>query len=99
MWCKLLNMKLTKNKIRTLSLKLDRGWRVSGNKRIVREFSLDNYKSTLEFVNKVAQIAEAENHHPNIYFSYRKVKITLSTHEVGGLSEKDFTMANKIDAL
>lgn len=92
-------MKLTKNKIRTLSSKLDKGWNVLGDKRIVREFNFDDYNSTVEFVNKVARIAEAENHHPDINFSYGKVKITLSTHEAGGLSEKDFAMAYKIDSL
>jgi len=92
-------MKLTKKKISSRFSKLDKGWKVLGNKQIVREFSFDDYKSTVEFVNKVARLAEAENHHPDICFSYRKVKITLSTHEVGGLSEKDFIMANKIDSL
>ena len=92
-------MKLTKNKISNLFSKLDKGWNVLGDKRIVRKFNFDDYNSTVEFVNKVARIAEAENHHPDIYFSYRKVKITLSTHEAGGLSEKDFAMAKKIDFL
>ena len=85
-------MKLTKNRIRNLFSKLDKGWKVLGNKKIVREFNFDDYKSTVEFVNKVAHLAEGVDHHPDIYFSYRKVKITLSTHEVGGLSERDFLL-------
>jgi len=92
-------MKLTKTKINGLFSKLDKGWKLLGNKKIVREFSFDDYKSGIRFVNKTARLAEVGNHHPDIYFSYRKVKVTLSTHEVRGLSEKDFAMALRIDSL
>ena len=51
------------------------------------------------FVNKVADLAEKENHHPNIHLLYNKVKIVLTTHVIGGLSENDFIMAAKIEQL
>lgn len=53
----------------------------------------------MNFVNKVAEIANAENHHPDIYIFYNKVKLELSTHAVGGLSENDFILAAKINRL
>ena len=69
-------------------------------KSIEKEFIFRNFEEALEFVNKVGKIAEQENHHPDILlYSYKKVKITLSTHEVEGLSENDFIIASKIDEL
>ena len=51
----------------------------------------------MSFINKVADLAEKEGHHPDIYIFYNKVQIELFTHAVGGLSENDFIMAAKID--
>ena len=73
---------------------------VESGKSIEKEFTFNNFEEALEFVNKVGKIAEQENHHPDILlYSYKKVKITLSTHEVEGLSENDFIVASKIDEL
>ncbi|MHB1316356.1 MAG: TIGR00730 family Rossman fold protein [Minisyncoccota bacterium] len=59
-----------------------------------------NFGEAMHFVNKVANIAESENHHPNIYiFDYSKVKLTLTTHAIKGLSDNDFILAAKIDEL
>jgi len=53
----------------------------------------------MKFVNKVADLAEEEGHHPDIHISYSRVTIDLTTHAVGGLSENDFILAAKIDRL
>jgi 4a-hydroxytetrahydrobiopterin dehydratase len=53
----------------------------------------------MRFVNRVARLAEAANHHPDIVIKYNKVRLTLTTHDEGGLTEKDFKLANKIDRL
>lgn len=67
--------------------------------KLRRQFTFSNFKEAIEFVNKVAEIAEEEGHHPDIYIFYNKVQLELFTHAVGGLSENDFIMASKIDKL
>lgn len=75
-------------------------WRFIGhNKKITREFKFDGFKTAMQFVNGVANLAEEEGHHPDIYIFYSKVVLTLWTHAIGGLSENDFIMATKIDLL
>jgi 4a-hydroxytetrahydrobiopterin dehydratase len=67
------------------------------NSKIWSEFTFKDFKEAMVFVNKVAEIAESEGHHPDIYVFYNKVKLELSTHAIGGLSENDFILAAKID--
>jgi 4a-hydroxytetrahydrobiopterin dehydratase len=64
---------------------------------IEREFLLKDFRQAMAFVNAVAAIANEEDHHPDIAISYNKVKLTLSTHKIGGLSLNDFILAAKID--
>ncbi|MBI3976053.1 MAG: 4a-hydroxytetrahydrobiopterin dehydratase [Armatimonadetes bacterium] len=68
-------------------------------KAIRRQFKLKDFKEAIAFVNAVADVAEAEDHHPDILIRYRQVTFTLSTHAIGGLSENDFILAAKIDQL
>jgi 4a-hydroxytetrahydrobiopterin dehydratase len=72
-------------------------WEVTDNKRISREFLFKNYKHAIEFVNKVADLAEEEGHHPVMHVYYGRVIIEFWTHAINGLSENDFIMASKID--
>jgi len=74
-------------------------WEVEDNKKIKHKFELKTFKEAIGFVNKVADLAEEENHHPNIRIYYNKVVIELTTHAIGGLSENDFIMASKIELL
>lgn len=67
--------------------------------KIKREFAFKDFKQAMSFVNKTADIAEAEAHHPDIHISYNKVTLELYTHAIFGLSENDFIMAAKIDHL
>ena len=76
-----------------------KGWEVGENRKIKKDFKFKNFKEVMNFVNKVADLAELEQHHPNIYIFYNHVKFELSTHAIGGLSENDFIMAAKIDEL
>ncbi len=69
----------------------------SGTHRIQREFKFDDFKEAIKFVNKMADIAEEEGHHPNFTVEYNVVKTELFTHNIGGLSENDFIMAAKLD--
>ncbi|HLD32216.1 MAG TPA: 4a-hydroxytetrahydrobiopterin dehydratase [Candidatus Peribacteraceae bacterium] len=67
---------------------------------IARTYDCRNFKRALAFVNRVADLAEAEGHHPDIFIhDYRNVTISLTTHAIHGLSENDFIMAAKIDTL
>lgn len=67
------------------------------DRAIEREFKFNDFREAMEFVNKVAALAESEDHHPDICISYNKVRLTLSTHKVGGLSCKDFILGAKIN--
>lgn len=75
-------------------------WEVVEDVKIEKNFKFENFKEALVFVNKVGALAESENHHPNIFlYGWNKVKITLTTHALKGLSENDFIMAAKINRL
>lgn len=90
---------LTAEQIQEYLPQLDSGWEVLDNLKIKKEFKFKDFKEAMVFVNKVAALAEAENHHPDIHIFYRKVLIELWTHAVGGLSENDFILAAKIGSL
>lgn len=75
-------------------------WEVVEDKKLEKRFKFKDFKQALGFVNQVGSLAEKEDHHPNIYlYGWNKVKITLTTHVIGGLSLNDFIMATKIDNL
>ncbi len=67
--------------------------------RLWREYTFKDFVRAMKFVSKVAELAEAEGHHPDIHIHYNKVKLVLWTHDLGGLSENDFILAAKIDGL
>lgn len=67
--------------------------------RLRRQFKFKTFMEAIDFVNRVAKIADSEGHHPDIYIFYNKVQLDLFTHAVGGLSENDFILASKIDLL
>lgn len=88
------------------------GWRLEGLDRadvpgapgvptvIVREYKLDDFAGAIAFVDRVAQLAEQANHHPDILvYSWNRVRLTLRTHSEGGLTEADFELAARIDRL
>lgn len=74
-------------------------WEVRDNRRLVRRFTFKNFADALAFVNKIGTLAESEGHHPDIAFGWGYVEITLTTHAVNGLSENDFILTAKIDAI
>jgi 4a-hydroxytetrahydrobiopterin dehydratase len=76
-------------------------WRLTDDgKRIRREWRVKDFATALDFFARVGQVAEAEDHHPDLHLTgYRNVAIELSTHAVGGLTENDFILAAKIDQL
>lgn len=67
--------------------------------KIARMWKFADFREAMAFVNRIADLAEAENHHPDIAISYNRVTLTLWTHAIKGLSENDFILAAKIDLL
>jgi len=68
-------------------------------KSIARTFRFPSFRQAIEFVGKVADIAEQEDHHPDIHIHYDRVEIELTTHKIAGLSRNDFVVAAKVDRL
>ncbi len=80
--------------------KVDPAWKISDDKTYIRRvFIFKNFAAAMALANKIADIAETEGHHPDLAVSWGKLAVTLSTHAIGGLSENDFILARKIDAL
>jgi 4a-hydroxytetrahydrobiopterin dehydratase len=74
------------------------GWEREG-KAIAKEFDRGDFVGSVRFVESIVNPAEAMNHHPDLAISWSKVRVTISTHSEGGLTENDFDLAAKIDAL
>src|SRR5205807_8911645 len=68
-------------------------------KHIERTFEFDDFSDAIDFVNAVAEVADEEEHHPDIDIRYNKVRLVLSTHSKGGLTDLDFALAERIDTL
>jgi 4a-hydroxytetrahydrobiopterin dehydratase len=79
--------------------RLGHGWEVVGEEHLVKEFEFPDFKEALGFTNRVGAIAEEEGHHPDIYLSWGKVRVSISTHKVGGLTESDFILAAKVEGV
>ena len=79
------------------------GWSIIKNSKNIyfleKNFKFENFKKSLNFVNEVGKISELEGHHPDINFGWGYVNINITTHAIEGLSENDFILASKIDAL
>ena len=75
------------------------GWTAVNEHHIVSTFKFPDFKTALEFTNKVGAIAEEQGHHPDILLSWGKVEVTLYTHKINGLTENDFIIAARINKL
>jgi len=88
-----------KDQIQEYLAQLSSAWEVKDNRKITKRFKLKDFKEALAFVNKIADLAEQEGHHPDITINYNRITIELFTHSIGGLSENDFILAAKIEQL
>lgn len=77
------------------------GWMLlEEGKKISRSYTMKNFMAAIDFIEKIAKVAEAENHHPDLHLTgYRRLGVELITHAIGGLSENDFILAAKIEQL
>jgi 4a-hydroxytetrahydrobiopterin dehydratase len=74
------------------------GWGRDGD-AIVKEFKLNDFVGSVDFINRLAPVAEELNHHPDLQVSWNKVTVSITTHSEGGLTENDFELAKSIDPL
>jgi 4a-hydroxytetrahydrobiopterin dehydratase len=82
-----------------LASELGSDWRVVDEHHLEREFRRKNFAEALAFTNKVGAVAEEQGHHPDIYLAWGKVRVTIWTHKIDGLTRSDFVLAAKIDRL
>jgi len=90
--------RLTDVEIEPLRAMLPR-WDVVESRRLTRPFAFQDFKTALEFVNRVGALAEEQGHHPDLHLGYGQVRVEIWTHAVGGLTESDFILAAKVDEL
>ena len=74
------------------------GWETDGD-RLKRRFEFEDFQASVDFVNRIAPVAEEMNHHPDIAVSWNTVDLTLTTHSEGGITENDFELAAQVDSL
>ena len=90
------------SEIHKYQTKID-GWDVKKDEKEIhfleKKFTFKNFTNSQNFINKVGEIAEAEDHHPDIFFGWGYAKIIITTHAIEGLSENDFILAAKIDQI
>jgi 4a-hydroxytetrahydrobiopterin dehydratase len=87
---------LTRKEFAPLLQELD-DWTVENDKKLVRSFQFDNFAKPMELAKKIADIAEHEQHHPDLLVRWGELKVELWTHKIDGLTESDFILAAKID--
>ena len=84
--------------IEKLRAQLD-AWQVVNEHHLQKTYRFEDFRESLEFVNRIGALAEAQGHHPDICFGWGKADITIWTHKIDGLTESDFVLAAKIDKL
>lgn len=90
---------LSSDAIRQFAEQLSEGWQVVESHHLEKNYKFKDFSQALEFVNKVGQLAELQDHHPDIYFGWGRVKLTVYTHKINGLHPNDFIFAAKVDQL
>ena len=83
--------------LNALQEKLGNGWQVINEHHLEKEYIFADFRQALDFTVKVGEVAENQGHHPDIYLAWGKVKLTIWTHKIDGLTESDFIFAAKAD--
>jgi len=89
---------LAGDEIERLQSQLD-GWQVVNEHHLRKEYKLKDFKEAQALVNRIGDVAEQQGHHPDICYGWGRAEITIWTHKIDGLTESDFILAAKIDAL
>jgi 4a-hydroxytetrahydrobiopterin dehydratase len=90
---------LSETEAAKLLLDLGNGWSVQEGKCLEKDYKFPDFLQALAFTNRVAGVAETVGHHPDVHLSWGRVRLTLWTHSIGGLSRSDFVFAAKADAV
>lgn len=85
--------------LKALHEAVNNGWRLVRDHHLEKEYKFKNFREALDFTNRVGEMAERQNHHPDIYLAWGKVKVSIWTHKIDGLTESDFFFAAKTDLL
>ena len=85
--------------LEALRRELGGDWEVVDGHHLEREYRFDDFRQALDFTVRVGELAEEQNHHPDIFLAWGQVKVTIWTHKIDGLTESDFVFAAKSDAL
>lgn len=83
--------------IRTLQTKLAGGWKVVDEHHLEKDYKFPDFRRAMDFTVRVGELAERQGHHPDIYLAWGKVRLTIWTHKIDGLTESDFVFAAKAD--
>jgi 4a-hydroxytetrahydrobiopterin dehydratase len=84
--------------LQALSSEVGNGWQVIDEHHLEKEYRFNNFREALDFTIRVGELAEQQGHHPDIYLAWGKVRLTVWTHKINGLTESDFIFAAKADA-
>jgi len=87
------------DELQAFRAQVDSGWSVVDEHHLEREYLFDDFRQALDFAVKVGEMAEEQAHHPDIHLAWGKVRVTIWTHKIDGLTESDFVFAAKADAL
>jgi 4a-hydroxytetrahydrobiopterin dehydratase len=90
---------LKRAELAALTRELGNGWRVVDEHHLEKEFTFPDFAQALALTNRIGAVAEEEGHHPDIYLGWGKVRVTIWTHKIDGLTRSDFVLAAKIDRL
>lgn len=85
--------------LQTLLKQLGGGWQAVNEHHLEKEYKFKNFAHALAFTNRVGALAERQGHHPDIYLAWGRVRVTIWTHKIDGLTESDFALAAKIEKL
>nr|WP_321355146.1 4a-hydroxytetrahydrobiopterin dehydratase [uncultured Draconibacterium sp.] len=97
--CEKETIPLNAEEIRHFKKKISDDWKVINDKKILKSFSVKNFNEAMAFAQKIALLADEENHHPDLGIHYHSVDVEISTHNIRGLSPNDFILAAKIDGI
>jgi 4a-hydroxytetrahydrobiopterin dehydratase len=87
------------NELERLAEELGSGWEVVEEHHLEREYEFPDFRQALTFTNRVGELAEEQGHHPDIHLAWGRVRVTIWTHKIDGLTESDFVLAAKAEAL
>jgi 4a-hydroxytetrahydrobiopterin dehydratase len=85
------------NALASMLKQLGNNWQAVNEHHLAKEYKFKDFREALTFTNKIGELAEQQNHHPDIYLAWGQVKLTIWTHKIDGLTESDFVFAAKAD--